>query len=110
MPYVRAAKTIPYARTDVTYVLSIDGENDTQLFQIIDITDNFYTWTLASELASYGILVSDPAGSTSYRQQGKITVNLLSERNGIQSHQTMIQEVTRVGYGYNYGNNYGGEI
>lgn len=42
------------------------------------------------------------------RLNNKVNVKLKSVRSGLNSYQTYSQDVTRIGYGYSYGINYGG--
>lgn len=59
-----------------------------------------------SKIRLHEILLTGKASTS--RLNNKVNVKLKSVRNGLASYQTYSQDVTRIGYGYSYGINYGG--
>jgi hypothetical protein len=100
----------------VTYNLVIKGENGTVVRTEVGLTASQYSYVGESndsnvyELAPSGIFVyADGSVETpQLRLNANLEIELKSVRDGLESYQTHTIDVERAGYGFNYGNFYGG--
>ncbi|MGI9277952.1 MAG: phage tail protein [Endozoicomonas sp.] len=98
------------------YELQILDENKRQLLFRNDLTGTSFSYT--TEQSDLNKAVSPPSGlyqlspnqaaAQQQRSSTKLTIYLKSRRQGLQSLQEYSLTVERSGYGYNYGNYYGG--
>ncbi|QFS86633.1 phage tail protein [Marinobacter sp. THAF197a] len=102
----------------VTYTLEVVNEDGvTQLLEAGLINSSYEYTTEAedlgkNELAPTGIftIVSGTPVTPKPRYNTEVRVKLKSVRNGLDSFQELDFIVERAGYGYNYGNYYGGVV
>jgi hypothetical protein len=101
----------------VTYEITVRGETGTILTTEMGIIGTTFDYTTevndfsTYELAPSGIFENtgvDPVPEL--RLNTKLQIELKSSRDTLESHQTHNFEVNRTGYGYNYGNFYGGVV
>ena len=83
-----------------TYTLAIYNENGSVIRTQTGLTGTTYTYDSATELTDSGGLG---------RRNGKLRLTLKSVRSGIDSLQIQDHTVYRAGYGFNYGQMYGGK-